>query len=398
MNRKKLAGFAAAIAAGSLLAIGGGGAAQAESGPSLQPLLQLEVPNGGHFFTADLAEEKNAILKHHFLQTVPGTGFVSNMQLKEKTLVPLYRCKATASEAWLLTLDLNEVGANSKYAGQFNCDSVDENGKSEGHPAIVGWVSPKAYPGLVQLERMDNGHDSIVLLKGAEQPWLSHGYHVDGTLGYVYSPKDTDPVPAMELINPTKWQEGAQYTLDGRDADNAITNYGLQIDYLHLGYWRRVKYKEADTQLYRFTVNGKWAAFVTKNPKEVTDNPAFNSRLHLDGTLGWVASKQAPGMIALHRFHMPGADVWALGTDRDLEQARNLNFVDDGVLGYVWDVYPLDQPATTQQPAPTPSQPGLPKTGAGSPAGQPLLWLVAVAVVGVAVSTGWFAARQLRRG
>jgi hypothetical protein len=373
MNRKKLVGMAAAIAAGAVLAVSGGGAASAEEPvPHLQPLLQLKVPNAGHFFTANLTEESNAIVKHGFKQTVPGTGFVSPTQYKN-LLVPLYRCKATFSEAWLLTLDLKEVDASSKYAGQFNCDATDESGHSQGHPAIIGWVSAKKAPGLAELLRMNNGVDSMIVLNGAEGPWVQRGYKVDGSLGYVYSPKATDPVPALALWKKDNFGPGIQYTLDGADADNAITQHGLEIAPLYLGYWRRVKFAEADHELYRYTMNNSISSIIVNDRNDIEGKPEWKAAFHYDGPVGWVASKPGPGLIQLNRWHLKDKPVWFVGPAVNEDEVVKAGFEKDGPLGYVWAEYPIQQPAgqpvkppsaaPSTAPSATPGKPGLPKTG-----------------------------------
>ena len=140
------------------------------------------------------------------------------------------------------------------------------------------------------------------------------------------------PLPLLELGTPA---DAHFYTLNWQEAESAVTNNGFTMETSHTGYLRPDPFS-GSAALYRMHPNGRAAYLLTADVDEV-DSLMATGDWTLDGIIGYVASTQQPGTVALLRYS--NSTEWRValappdGTDLT-QQGYHL----DGTIGYV---YPL---------------------------------------------------------
>jgi hypothetical protein len=137
------------------------------------------------------------------------------------------------------------------------------------------------------------------------------------------------PVPLLELGTPG----GAHfYTLNWQEAEAAVKNNGFTMEPNRTGYLRPQPFAGSQP-LYRLHPNGRPAYLVTPSASEKNSLLATGNWT-LDGIIGYAASSQQPGTVALLRY--------SSGTDWRLELAppsgpdlTQQGYHLDGTVGYV---------------------------------------------------------------
>ncbi len=140
------------------------------------------------------------------------------------------------------------------------------------------------------------------------------------------------PVPLLEMGTPA----GAHfYTLSWQEAEAARANNGFTMEPNRTGYLRPQPFTGSQP-LYRLHPNGGAAYLVTPSASE-KDSLLATGKWTLDGIIGYAASTQQPGTVALLRYSNPAEWRLALAPPYGPDLTQH-GYQLNGTVGYV---YPL---------------------------------------------------------